>query len=67
MFTRSQAKGVLTKLWGFYEPMRVDGTKNSDISALFAKFSSVKDNKKVFLNLDSIGKINLSTKGLPSS
>jgi hypothetical protein len=47
--------------------MKVDGTKNSDISALFAKFSSVKDNKKVFLNLDSIGKINLSTKGLPSS
>jgi hypothetical protein len=67
MFTPSQAKGVLTKLWGFYDPMKVDGTKNSDISALFAKFSSVKDNKKVFLNLDSIGKINLSTKGLPSS
>jgi hypothetical protein len=66
MFTPSQAKGVLTKLWGFYEPMRVDGTKNDDISALFAKFSSIKDGK-VFLNLDAIGKVNISTKALPSS
>ena len=67
LFSPSQAKGVLTKLWGFYDPIMVDGSKNSDISALFSKFSSIKDNKKVFLNLDSIGKINLSTKGLPSS
>ena len=66
IFTPPQTKGVLTKLWGFYDPMMVDGSKNSDIAALFAKFSSIKDNKKVFLNLDSIGKINLSTKGLSS-
>jgi hypothetical protein len=46
--------------------MRVDGTKNDDISALFAKFSSIKDGK-VFLNLDAIGKVNISTKALPSS
>jgi hypothetical protein len=53
-------------LWGFYTPLKIDGQKNSDLSALFAKFSSDKDGK-VFLNLDAIGKVNISTKALPSS
>ena len=66
IFIPPQSKGKLTELWGFYEPIRIDGQKNSDLSALFAKFSSDKDGK-VFLNLDAIGKVNISTKALPSS
>ncbi len=66
IFIPPQSKGKLSELWRFYEPIRIDGGKNSDLSALFAKFSSVKGGK-VFLNLDAIGKVNKSTKALPSS
>lgn len=66
IFTPPQTKGRLTELWGFYDPIKIDGVKNSDVAALFAKFSVIKDGK-VFLNLDSIGKVNISTKNLPSS
>lgn len=66
IFIPPQSKGKLSELWGFYTPLQIDGQKNSDLAALFAKFSSIKD-KKVFLNLDAIGKVNVSTKALPSS
>ena len=66
IFTPPQAKGRLTQLWGFYNPIRIDGGNNPDLEALFAKFSSIK-NGKVFLNLDAIGKVNISTKALPNS
>ena len=59
-----RTKGNLTELWGFYSPMTINGTKAPDISALFGKFSSYKDGGSVFLNLDTIGKVNVSTKGL---
>lgn len=66
IFIPPQSKGILSELWKFYTPIRIDGQKNSDLYALFAKFSSAKDGK-VFLNLDAIGKVNISTKALPSS
>jgi len=66
IFTPPQSKGQLSQLWGFYTPIKIDGQKNDDIAALFGKFSSIKDGK-VFLNLDAIGKVNISTKALPSS
>lgn len=66
IFTPPQSKGQLSQLWGFYTPIKIDGQKNDDIAALFGKFSSIKDGK-VFLNLDAIGKVNVSTKALPSS
>lgn len=65
IFTPPQTKGRLTELWGFYDPIKIDGVKNSDAAALFAKFSVIKDGK-VFLNLDSIGKVNISTKASPN-
>lgn len=65
IFTPPQTKGRLTELWGFYDPIKIDGVKNSDVAALFAKFSVIKDGK-VFLNLDSIGKVNISTKASPN-
>jgi len=66
IFIPPTKKGKLTQLWGFYDPIQIDGKKNSDLSALFAKFSVAKDGK-VFLNLDTIGKVNVSTKAMPSS
>jgi hypothetical protein len=66
IFVPPTKKGKLTQLWGFYDPIQIDGNKNSDLSALFAKFSVAKDGK-VFLNLDTIGKVNVSTKAAPSS
>lgn len=66
IFVPPTKKGKLTQLWGFYDPIQIDGKKNSDLSALFAKFSVAKDGK-VFLNLDTIGKVNVSTKAAPSS
>ena len=66
IFIPPTKKGKLTQLWGFYDPIQIDGKKNSDLSALFAKFSVAKDGK-IFLNLDTIGKVNVSTKAMPSS
>ena len=66
IFIPPTKKGKLTQLWGFYDPIQIDGKKNSDLSALFAKFSVAKDGK-VFLNLDTIGKVNVSTKAAPNS
>ncbi len=66
IFIPPTKKGKLTQLWGFYDPIQIDGKKNSDLSALFAKFSVAKDGK-VFLNLDTIGKVNVSTKAAQNS
>jgi hypothetical protein len=59
------SKGVLTELWKFYSPIKIDGTSVPDISALFGKFSLIKKDGSIFLNLDIIGKINFTTKKLP--
>jgi len=56
------SKGVLTELWKFYSPMKINNTLVPDISALFGKFSTYQTNGSVFLNLDIIGKVNISTK-----
>ena len=64
-----RSKGNLTELWRFYSPLSINGTNVPDISALFGKYSSFKEGGAVYLNLDIIGKVNISTKGVqnPSS
>jgi hypothetical protein len=59
-----RSKGNLTELWRFYSSMTINGSKVGDISALFAKYSSFRDGGSVYLNLDIIGKVNISTKGV---
>jgi len=59
-------KGELTELWRFYSPMTINGTEVPDISALFGKYSSFKNEGAVYLNLDLLGKVNISTKGIPT-
>jgi hypothetical protein len=59
-------KGTLTDLWGFYSPMKINGTSVPDIAALFGKYSSLHKSGFVFLNLDTIGKVNVSTVSLPN-
>ena len=59
----NQSKGVLTDLWKFYNPLKINNTSVSDISALFAKYSKI-ENGKVILDLNLIGKVNASTKGI---
>lgn len=56
-------KGTLQDLWTFYGVLKFKNQKQSDIAALFANFSMIKDNK-VYLNLFKIGQINLNTKGI---
>lgn len=61
-FTKSNVDYVsaeLSSLWGFYYEMKIDGTINDDISALFAKFSYAEGNS-VFLDFDKLGKMNIS-------
>ena len=64
-----RSKGNLTELWRLYSSMTINGSKVGDISALFAKYSSFRDGGSVYLNLDIIGKVNISTKWVqnPSS
>lgn len=62
-----KTKGKLTDLWIFYGAIKINNTLVPDISALFAKFSSYKNDGSVFLNLDVIGKVNKTTKGLPDT
>lgn len=57
------SKGALSELWRFYSPMKINNTSVPDIAALFGKFSAFQTNGSVFLNLDMIGKVNVSTKG----
>jgi hypothetical protein len=56
-------KGVLSDLWSFYSVLRINNVKFSDIPALFATFSILKDNK-VYLDISKIANININTKGL---
>jgi len=68
LFTPTQtSKGELSDLWKFYSPITINNTTASDISALFAKFSSYRNGGSVFLNLDVIGRVNITTKGLPDT
>lgn len=68
LFTPTQtSKGELSDLWKFYSPIRINNTTVPDISALFAKFSSYRNGGLVFLNLDVIGRVNITTKGLPDT
>jgi len=63
LFTeRNKTKGVLTDLWRFYSTLKINNTSISDISALFAKFSKI-NNGMVILDLNLIGKVNVSAKG----
>ena len=64
-----RSKGNLTELWRFYSPLSINGTNVPDISALFGKYSSFKEGGAVYLNLNIIGNVNISTKGVqnPSS
>jgi hypothetical protein len=57
-----QSKGVLTDLWRFYSPIKINGSSIPDISALFGKYSSKQSNGSVYLNMDTIGIINVTTK-----
>jgi len=59
---RTRTKGVLTDLWGFYNPLKINNTSAPDISALFAKYSKI-ENGRVILDLNLLGKVNVSTKG----
>jgi hypothetical protein len=59
----NQSKGVLTDLWTFYSPLKINNTSVPDISALFAKYSKIV-NRKVILDLNLIGKVNASAKGV---
>lgn len=61
------SKGALSELWKFYSSMKINGTSVPDISALFGKYSSYQTNGSVVLNLDIIGKVNVSTKALPNN
>jgi|LakMenE01Jun11ns_1017448.scaffolds.fasta_scaffold9808299_1 hypothetical protein len=61
-----RTKGNLTELWRFYSPMTINGTRADDIAALFGKYSSYNNGGSVYLNLDTIGKVNISTKGIPT-
>jgi hypothetical protein len=60
------SKGALTQLWKFYSPIKLGGTPQPDISALFAKYSSILSDKSVFLNLDLLGEVNITTKAIPN-
>ncbi len=63
LFTeRNKTKGALTDLWRFYSTLKINNTPVSDISALFAKFSKI-NNGMVILDLNLIGKVNVSAKG----
>jgi hypothetical protein len=63
LFTeRNKTKGTLTDLWRFYSTLKINNTPVFDISALFAKFSKI-NNGMVILDLNLIGKVNVSTKG----
>lgn len=59
-------KGRLSELWRFYSPMTIDGSPNPDIAALFGKFSAYQNDGSIFLNLEDIGKVNVSTKAAPN-
>jgi len=65
--TIETTKGRLSELWKFYSPIRINGADVPDISALFGKFSSYRNDGSIFLNLDLIGKVNVSTKAAPNS
>lgn len=60
---KNKTKGVLSDLWGFYSPLKINNTSVPDISALFAKYSKI-ENGKVILDLNLIGKVNASAKGV---
>ena len=60
---KNKTKGVLTDLWGFYSPLKINNTSVPDISALFAKYSKI-ENGKVILDLNLIGNVNASAKGV---
>jgi len=49
----------LKALDSFYASMVFNGTYDSSLSKLFAKFSTI-DNNSVFLDLDTIGQVNIS-------
>ena len=59
---RNKTKGVLTDLWRFYSPLKINNTSVPDISALFAKYSKI-NNEFVTLDLNLLGKVNVSAKG----
>lgn len=61
-----RTKGVLTDLWRFYSPMKINGTIVPDIAALFGKYSSIQNNGSIFLNLDIIGEVNDTTAAIPN-
>ena len=60
---KNKTKGVLHDLWGFYSPLKINNTSVPDISALFAKYSKI-ENGKVILDLNLIGNVNASAKGV---
>jgi len=62
-FSKPGQKGLLSDLWGFYSVMKINGESQSDISALFANNSIIKDGK-VYLNLFKIAKVNANTKNI---
>jgi hypothetical protein len=53
---------VLTELWRFYSSLKINNTFVPDISALFAKYSKIK-NSVVILDLNLLGNVNITTKG----
>jgi len=63
LFTENnRTKGVLTELWRFYSSLKINNTFVPDISALFAKYSKIK-NSVVILDLNLLGNVNITTKG----
>jgi hypothetical protein len=59
---KNRTKGVLTELWRFYSSLKINNTFVPDISALFAKYSKIK-NSVVILDLNLLGNVNITTKG----
>jgi len=54
-------KGILSDLWSFFSVAKYNGTKISDIAALFALFSKI-ENGVVRTNLKKIAELNFNTK-----
>jgi hypothetical protein len=65
-YPTQRSKGILSDLWGFYSPMKINGTSVPDIAALFAKYSLIQKNGSILLNLDIIGKVSNTTVAIPN-
>lgn len=64
LFTeKNKTKGVLTELWRFYNTLKINNTLVPDISALFAKYSKINNNRVVVLDLNLLGNVNATVKG----